>query len=151
MRIRFLLPLLLAPALAACGGADDFDSTDTVEIVDAPALSSEAKIQSILTVANEMTHDELLSEAHLEPTLADAIVAARAEGIHFTSPDQVEELFTRSMDTTVNPLCSYYTGMAQYYAIRALQCAYSVCYPMTPWYGFMAEYYSKLADMYCLN
>jgi hypothetical protein len=148
MRTRFLLPLLLA--LAACGGSDDFDS-DTIQSVEAPTLSSEAKLQGILTVANELTHDELLSDAHLEPTLADAIVAARAEGVHFTSPDQIEELFTRSLDTTVNPLCSYYTGMTQYYAIRALQCAYSVCYPMTPWYGFMAEYYGKLADMYCLN
>lgn len=150
MRIRFLLPLLLAPALTACGGSDDFDSNDT-NTVEAPTVSTEAKLQSILTVANDMTHDELLSEAHLEPTLADAIMAARAQGVHFTSPDQVEELFTRSLDTTANPLCSYYTGMAQYYAIRALQCAYSVCYPMTPWYGFMADYYNKLADMYCLN
>lgn len=45
--------------------------------------------------------------------------------------------------------CIYYQGLAEYYATRALQCAYSVCYPLSPVYGYWAEYYRGLAEAHC--
>lgn len=46
-------------------------------------------------------------------------------------------------------LCDYYRGLATYYGIRALQCAYSVCWPLSTWYGTWAEYYTRLAEASC--
>jgi hypothetical protein len=151
MRIRSLLPLLAVPALIACGGAEDFDTPAPVHetAAEAPAMSPEVRLQGILHVVNDLSRDDLLSEAHVEPELADAIIAARAEGFRFTSQEQVDQLLNGSLPMATNPLCAYYEGLAQYYAIRALQCAYSACYPMVPWYGYMAEYYNGLVETFC--
>lgn len=54
-----------------------------------------------------------------------------------------------TIEAAASATCSYYQGLAEYYAIRALQCAYSVCYPLSPVYGYWAEYYQGLADAYC--
>jgi hypothetical protein len=45
--------------------------------------------------------------------------------------------------------CAYYQALAQYFHIRALQCAYSVCYPLSPVYGYWAQYYDQLAQTTC--
>jgi hypothetical protein len=45
--------------------------------------------------------------------------------------------------------CSYYRGLALYFRTRALQCAYSACYPMSPWYSYWAAYYDGLAQAVC--
>lgn len=46
-------------------------------------------------------------------------------------------------------LCVYYQNMETYYRTRALQCAYSACYPMSPYYGWWANYYRELAQDTC--
>lgn len=152
--MRFLLPLLIAPLLVACGGADDQDiatSSATAQDTSAvlPEMTPEQKLEGILHVVNDLSRDELLSDAHVEPELADAIIAARADGFRFTTKEQVDELMTSSLPTATNPMCAYYEGLAQYYTIRVLQCGYSPCLPMVPWYGYMAEYYNGLVDMFC--
>ena len=153
MRIRFLLPLLAATVLAACGGADGADTPDGEgayqTAAGAPTVSPEARLETILHVVNDLSHDELLTEADLEPEVADAIIEARKAGFKFTTEEQVDDLMTRNLPAATNPMCAYYEGLAQYYAIRALQCAYSVCYPMSPWYGYMAEYYNGLVETFC--
>lgn len=153
MRFRFLLPLLAAPMLVACGGADEPACTEAVAAYDTsaelPEMAPEVRLQGILHVVNDLSRDELLSEAHVEPELADAILAARADGVRFTTEEQVDDLMARSLPTATNPMCAYWQGLGQYYAIRALQCAYSACYPMVPWYGYLAEYYNGLVELYC--
>jgi hypothetical protein len=46
-------------------------------------------------------------------------------------------------------LCIYYRNLEDYYRTRALQCAYSVCYPMSPYYSWWANYYHQLAQDTC--
>jgi hypothetical protein len=45
--------------------------------------------------------------------------------------------------------CESYRSLADYYRIRALQCAYSICYPLSSWYGYWAEYYTRLVEQTC--
>jgi hypothetical protein len=140
--MRFWFLLVLASALVACTQAP---VDDAYPLESEPAL---AHTQAVLHVANHFSRDELV-EHGLDPAMADAILTARANGIDFASPAQVEETMTLSLPPSANPLCAYYEAMAQYFSIRALQCAYSICYPMSPWYGFMAEYYRKLLRSLC--
>lgn len=147
MRFRHLLPLFAIPTLIACGAAEDTEVTIPAESTSI-AQSPESELESILHVVNELSYDQLLTEADLDPSLANAIVEARASGVVFTSKEQLDDFLMRNMPAG-NPMCAYWQGMAQYYAIRALQCAYSVCYPMSPWYGYMAEYYNGFVDLYC--
>ena len=149
MRFRYLVPLVVALLVVACGGTDRQDFSESVSTHETGnELSAEQKLEVVLHVVNDLSRDELLTLADVEPELADAIVDARAQGVRFTTEEQVDDLLTRSLPAT-NPMCSYYEGLAQYYAIRALQCAYSACYSMVPWYGHMAEYYSGLVQVFC--
>ena len=143
MRMRCLLPLLLAPALVACSGAGEPDQTDSTTAddttVQGPALTPETRLEGILHVVNDMSRDDLLSEAHVEPGVADAIIAAREDGFRFTTEQQVDDL----LDGAV-PRAEDAVPMA-----GGPLCAYSVCAPMTPWYGYMAEYYRGLVEAFC--
>jgi hypothetical protein len=143
--MRFWFLLVLASALVAC---TQTPVDEAYPIESDPALAQSDDTQAVLYVANHFSHDDLTAHG-LDPAMADAILTARANGIDFASPAQVEETMTLSLPPSANPLCAYYEAMAQYFSIRALQCAYSICYPMSPWYGFMAEYYRKLLRSLC--
>lgn len=142
--MRKFFVFLLSLTFMACAQAPEEETVagEALASLDA-AQSPEA---TILQIANEFSRDDLLAH-DVEPAVADAIVLARQHG-PFTSPAQVEQAMTMSLYST-NPLCSYYQGMAQYYTIRALQCAYSICAPMSPWYAFMAQYYQGLWEANC--
>ncbi len=142
--MRFWLLLVLAATLVAC--AQTVDDAEPLESEPSFALPDDT--QAVLHVANHFSRDDLIAHG-LDPAMADAIVDQRARGIDFTAPAQVEATMTRSLPPSANPLCAYYEAMVQYFSIRALQCAYSICYPMSPWYGFMAEYYRKLLRSVC--
>ncbi len=107
----------------------------------------------VLSLVNELTAAELVEVTELEPSLADSIASRRQSQGLFASRAEVSDVVD-SGDAVVYSaesagLCAYYQGLAQYYGIRALQCAYSVCYPLSPWYGFWAEYYNDLAQSVC--
>ncbi len=104
----------------------------------------------VAQVANELTEAELVRDAELEPDVAAAIVARRASDGLFSDAVAVARAADSSADAAIDTaLCEYYRGLQEYYAIRALQCAYSVCYPLSPWYGYWANYYMELADAVC--
>ena len=110
----------------------------------------QAEPDPVLSLVNELTATELVEVAVLESDLADALVSRRQQQGLFASREDVRDAGDAALYSTVNDgLCAYYRSLAEYYTIRALQCAYSVCYPLSPWYGFWAEYYEGLAESVC--
>ncbi len=104
----------------------------------------------VLSLANELTATELVEIADLEPELADGLASRRQHEGLFESRDEVRAAGDEVLYSTASDgLCAYYQSLQQYYAIRALQCAYSVCYPLSPWYGYWAQYYENLAQSVC--
>jgi hypothetical protein len=113
-----------------------------------PTALADADEAALLDVANGLDATAMIDDGELDDDLAAGLVAARGAG--FASSDEITAAADR-MYAADPALCTYYQGLAEYYAIRALQCAYSVCYPMSPWYGFWAQYYQNLADQVCPN
>jgi len=104
----------------------------------------------VLSLVNELTAAELVAVADLEPDMADGLASRRQHEGLFTSRDEVRAAGDAVLYSTANAgLCAYYQSLQEYYAIRALQCAYSICYPLSPWYGFWAQYYESLAQSVC--
>ena len=94
--------------------------------------------------------DRLTDDGALSIEEARVVLQWREVNGAFESLAQVTSVLDSAPRTVMsNPMCSYYQGLAQYYSIRALQCAYSVCYPMSPWYGYLAQYYQGLAEAVC--
>lgn len=116
---------------------------------EAPAQPEElidADEDAVLELANQLDAPDLAIRGELDDDLATALVAERADG--FSALDDVGAAADR-LYAADPALCSYYRGREQYFQLRALQCAYSVCYPMSPWYGYWAQYYRNLADSVC--
>jgi len=149
MRSFRILSASALVALLAFGCAHPVD--DSVEpLADAPSVAPQAEPEAVLSFVNGAATERLTADGDLSPEEASALVEWRKVNGAFESLDQV----TRALDSAPrnlmsNPMCSYYQGLAQYYSIRALQCAYSACYAMSPWYGYLAQYYSTLAQSVC--
>lgn len=142
---------LLAAALVALLAVGCSQAVDPVEpLAEDPAGAPQADPGAVLSFVNTADQHRLTSDGALSPEEARAVLAFREANGAFLSLDQLTTALDSAPRTQLsNPICGYYEGLAQYYAIRALQCAYSVCYPMSPWYGYLSQYYQSLAQAVC--